>query len=425
MNKSDSERVNGFLSELGYKYNPDQLKAGIIILTTCGVRQSAEDRIYGLIPRIKRLNPKAKIILTGCLALRPDVKKRLEKQVDFWMPISQLKTLKDFLQKNTKTSASAKKDSSAYLKIPAIYGSSISASVPIGNGCDNFCAYCVVPYARGAEVYRPLKDIVSEVRSLVKNGYKEINLIAQNVNSYRDPNNNNFPKLLKSINGIPGEFWIRFLTSHPKDMSDELISTIKSCEKVCRYIHLPVQAGDNQILKAMNRKYTAGHYNKLILKIRKSLDKTKTPMLPGWNPPVSISTDLIVGFPGETKAQFKKSAIIFKEMSFDMAYISKYSPRPGTAAAKLNDDVKKSEKKRREEEIMKILRKTALANNKKYLGQMVKVLVEGKTKKGQWIGKTETYKVVKFKSISEADLTGKFISVIITNAYDFGLDGKL
>ncbi|MBU4347397.1 MiaB/RimO family radical SAM methylthiotransferase, partial [Patescibacteria group bacterium] len=466
MNKSDSERIAGYLEKHGYKKSAERKKAGLVILVTCGVRQSAEDRIYGLVPKIKKENPKAKIILTGCLVNREDVKRRLNKYVDIWLPITEIFNFQfsifnqftnfQFSIKKQKEKISCGKDD--YLSIKPKYSSKFSAFVPIGNGCNNFCSYCVVPYARGREVYRPAKDIINEVSDLVSKGYKEIILIAQNVNSYNSPftpknakkrQNINFSKLLRLINDIPGDFWIRFFTSHPKDMSDELIKTIAGCGKVCRHIHLPAQAGDDKILKAMNRKYTVEFYKKLIGKIKKVLN-FKFPILNfqkisnfqfpiskfNWEPPVAVTTDIIVGFPGETKKQFNNTVKLFKEVKFDMAYISRYSPRPGTAAEKLKDNISKIEKKKREELLMKILRKTALANNEKYIGKVVDVLVEGKNKRGEWYGKTETAKNVKFpmapatrcatgQANDKTNLIGEFIDIKIIKARDFGLEGEV
>ncbi len=408
MNKADSERIAGYLDTLGFKEVKNIKKADLVILTTCGIRQSAEDRIYGLIPKIKRENQKAKIILTGCLAERNDVKKKLVGKVDIWFPITELANLgKKLNKKNSQFSGSL-----SYLEIPAKYRSSFSAFVPIGNGCNNFCTYCVVPYARGREIYRPAEKIIAEAKNLIKNGYKEITLIAQNVNSYQYLKIN-FPALLNKVANIKGNFWVRFATSHPKDMSDELIKVIADNPKICHHIHLPAQSGDDKILAAMNRNYTQKHYLSLIKKIRKLI------------PDASITTDIIVGFPGETKSQFNNTIKLFKLAKFDMAYIARYSPRPGTMANQLDDNVSQEEKKRREQELMKVLRKTALANNKKYLGKIVKILVEDKNKKGEWFGKTDTYKTVKFKASNKQNLQGQFISVKIKTAQDFGLIGEI
>jgi tRNA-2-methylthio-N6-dimethylallyladenosine synthase len=284
-----------------------------------------------------------------------------------------------------------------------------------------------VPYARGHEVYRPVQEILSEVKDLVKKGYKEITLIAQNVNSYQSmvheikskktlkdksaPSAVNFAQLLDAINNIPGKFWIRFATSHPKDMSDELIKVISESKKICEHVHLPAQAGDNEILKNMNRKYTREHYLKLIKKIKKiKLDGL----------PVAITTDIIVGFPGETKKQFNNTLKLFREAKFDMAYVAQFSPRPGTGAATMIDNVPRAEKKRREEALMKVLRKTALENNKKYIGQTVEVLIEGKSKKGDWTGKTRSGKKIE---VSGKAVIGEFAEVKVLGAVEFGLSG--
>lgn len=405
MNKADSERIANYLENLGYIESPRN-EANLVVLTTCGVRQSAEDRIYGLIPKIKKENKKSKIILTGCLSEREDVHQRLSNQVDIWLPIKELPKLAKRLGFNNINTCTED-----YLKLKAKYSSKISAFVPIGNGCNNFCSYCVVPYARGREVYRPADDIISEVQSLINKGYKEITLIAQNVNSYYSENID-FSKLLRKINELKGSFWIRFATSHPKDMSDDLISAVAECKHICNYIHLPAQAGDDEVLARMNRKYNRKHYLKLIKKIKKQI------------PDVFLSTDIIVGFPGETKKQFNKTKKLFKKVKYDLAYIAQYSPRYGTASYKLKDDVPAKEKKRREEELMKILRKTALKNNRKYLNKIVEVLVENKNKNGKWCGKTANFRNVKINNVKDEDVIGKFLKVKITKIKDFGLEGE-
>ncbi|MFH0956029.1 MAG: MiaB/RimO family radical SAM methylthiotransferase [Candidatus Falkowbacteria bacterium] len=329
MNKSDSERAASLLEQNGYKKTDNKYRSDLVVVNTCGVRQSAEDRIYGLIPDIKRKSvsrrKKVKIIVTGCLVYRKDVRHRLKEYVDEWIMINEM----------------VKGKCRDYLKVIPKYESKFSAYVPIGNGCNNFCSYCVVPYARGREVYRPAADILREVKNLVKKNYKEITLIAQNVNSYKS-GKIDFADLLKAVNNLKGDFFIRFMTSHPKDMSDKLIRTIAECKKVCRHIHLPVQAGDDEILRKMNRQYSVKHYVGLIKKIRQAL------------PDASITTDIIVGFPGETKKQFNNTVQLFKEIKFDMAYIARYSPRPGTAAFKLADDVASAEKKKRWQALNKL-----------------------------------------------------------------------
>ncbi|MBI4779194.1 MiaB/RimO family radical SAM methylthiotransferase [Candidatus Falkowbacteria bacterium] len=433
MNKSDSERLASILEKNGYRKTDNKYKADLITVNTCGVRQMAEDRIYGLIPEIKRKNKKAKIILTGCLVNRKDVRRRLEKYVDIWMMITEMTN--DKFPMTNQCQISNVKYQNDYLKIVPKYESKFSAYVPIGNGCDNFCSYCVVPYARGREVYRLAKDIVDEAKNLVNRGYKEIILIAQNVNSYKS-GKIDFADLLKQLDNIKGDFWLRFITSHPKDMSDKLIKTIAGSKNICRHIHLPVQAGDDKVLNKMNRQYARIDYIKLVKKVRQDLNdqfpifndqkNTKLKIQNLWKQPVAITTDIIVGFPGETKKQFDNSAKLMKEVKFDLAYIVRYSPRPGTAAFKMADNVTKLEKKRREEKLMEILRKTALDNNKKYIGKIVKVLVEGKDKRGKLFGSTETAKVVKISNAPCNDkLIGEFADVKIIKVMDFGLEWEI
>lgn len=415
MNKSDSERVSGLFSKKGWKETDNKYQADIVVVNTCGIRQSAEDRIYGLIPGIKKKNGNVKIIFTGCLINRKDVRRRLMDSVDFWIPISEFHKFK------FKT-LEQKSGNCDYLKLKPKYNSKFSAFVPIGNGCDNYCTYCVVPYARGRETYRKADEIIKEVKNLIKNGYKEITLIAQNVNSYKDKKTN-FAKLLKQASKISGDFWIRFVTSHPKDMSQELINVIAGSEKICKHIHLPAQSGDNEILKKMNRKYTVEHYNKLIGLIRNKIN-TKKRQSKGL-PPVSITTDIIVGFPGETRKQYANTQRLFKKDNFDMAYIAQFSSRPGTAAAKMDDSVTRKEKKDREVKLDKILRQTAHKNNKNYLGKNIKVLVQEKNRQNKYFGYTETMKNVSFDSKNKKIKPGDFITVKITAAKDFGLSGKI
>lgn len=414
MNRSDSERLASFLEDLGYAETAERQSADLVIINTCGVRQSAEDRIYGLIPRIKKEHKGVKVVVTGCLSGRPDVQSRLKEEVDFWLPIKDLVKLADFLREAHKL----KERPDDYLKIIPKYHSGISAFVPIGNGCDNFCTYCVVPYARGREVYRPAQEVVDEVKGLVAQGYKEIVLIAQNVNSYKSPTapdqaggTIDFAKLLKMVNDIPGDFWIRFWTSHPKDMSDELIAAMAECGKVCHFLHLPVQAGDDEILERMNRKYTNEHYRSLIAKIRAAM------------PDISITTDIIVGFPDESEAQFEQTAELARWARFDNIYIGQYSPRPYTAAAKLADDVSKPEKKRREEVLMDILRQTALENHRRWLGQEIEVLVESE-KRGAVFGRSRDNTAVRIIG-GDSSLVGQFVKVKIAEARDFGMEGEM
>jgi tRNA-2-methylthio-N6-dimethylallyladenosine synthase len=279
----------------------------------CSVRQSAVDRVMGLREKLKN----KKVMVTGCI-LKKD-KLKLEKEFGKIIEINKLiGKVKENLSKN------------------------IIVYIPIMTGCNNFCSYCVVPYTRGREVSRPQKEIICEIKKLIKNGAKEIWLLGQNVNSYKY----NFPRLLRKINKIRGDFWIRFMSSHPKDFSNDLIKAMAECKKVAKYLNLPIQSGSNEILKKMNRPYTVEQYKNLIKKIREKI------------PNINLSTDVIVGFPGETEKQFKDTVKLFREIKYNIAYINKYSPRSGTASFKLKDDVSPKEKIRRERILKKIIKET-------------------------------------------------------------------
>lgn len=431
MNRADAERLSFYLEDLGFSFEADFLKADLVVFLSCGVKQAAEDRVYGLVDRIRKKNKKAVIVLSGCLSDRKDVKSRLAEDVQIYFNISRLANLDQELKKYfPKLKKSSFNNLKSYLDISTKNSSSFSAFVPIGNGCNNFCSYCVVPYARGREVYRPFSDIIAEVEDLVQRGYQEINLIAQNVNSYHS-GGKGFPDLLAAIDKIPANFWLRFFTSHPKDVSPKLIKVLQQSTKVCEHLHLALQSGDNDILQAMNRKYKIEDYKKTVEKIKQALTRKDAPA-------PAITTDIIVGFPGETLKNFSNTKKAFTDISFDMAFISKYSPRFGTASFKMKDDVPWSEKKRREVELNKVLKKCALANNKKYLGLELEVLLEGLNRKGELFGRTRTAKIVKIlpesfsgdkekkgRSFNKKDLIGSFVKVKIIAVKEFELLGEL
>lgn len=425
MNKNDSQRIASILEKLGFKKAPSEREANLIVVNICSVRQSAVDRSFAKVKSLKlknkNRNSKFKIIATGCVLEKDKEKSR--KFCDAVVDVKNLenlpKTLKDlgFKIKEIKF-----KD---YLKIEPKYESSLVAYVPIMTGCNNFCSYCVVPYTRGPERSRHPKEILCEVKNWIKQGAKEIWLLGQNVNSYRYNLKNqkskpiNFAKLIKMINDISEDFWIRFTSSHPKDLTDELIETIAKCEKVTPYINLPVQSGDNEILKRMNRPYTVEQYKLLIKKLRAAFRKYRK----GLERELAISTDIIVGFPGETKKQFENTKKLVKEIGFFMAYIAQYSPRPKTSAYQLKDDVLPKEKERREKELTEIIRKNGLKFNKKFVGKIVDVLVL-EQKKDFYYGKTRHYQTIKFLSV-KPNLIGQFIKVKVKRALDFGLEGGL
>ncbi len=467
MNYSDSERIASVLESAGYKKTAQESDADLIVINACSVRKSAADKIAGNFKKYKQYkkkNPNLKIVLTGCV-LESD-KERFEKLFDLVVGIKKIKQLLNCYpelvlgssknndltvpilsklsvikvgkiggnkQKILKQVQNDSNGDNNYFQVKPKYQSNFSAYVPIMTGCNNFCSYCVVPYTRGREKSRPVEEIISEITELVDNKYKEIILLGQNVNSYNKSNPINwipasagmtrsvgmtgvidFPKLLKLINNIPGNFWIRFLSSHPKDITKELIKTVSECKKVTPYLHLALQSGDDEILKKMNRKYTAEHFLNLIKMIRKYI------------PDAAITTDIIVGFPGETEKQFQRTVEVMREAKFDMVYINKYSSREGTASYKMKDNVSWEEKKRREKVLTEILKETALENNQKYVGKVVEVLVEKID--GDFIyGKTRSFKNVKIE-IRNQELgikEGEFIKVKIIKAKFWNLEGEI
>jgi len=325
MNKSDSERIATVLESRGYQPASKINEADLIVVNMCSVRQSAVDRVYGLIPKFKKIKTlpagrQVKTILTGCI-VKEDKRKFAEG-------FDQILRFKDLLKYQPK------------------YQDKSVAFIPISNGCNMACTYCVVPFVRGPLVCRSHLDVLKEVKNVVQKGFREIWLLGQNVNDYQSPTDTsiNFAKLLKMVNDISGNFKFFFISPHPKNFSEELIDTLAKSEKFGRYINLPIQSGDNQILKKMNRPYNISQYKNLVKKIRKKI------------PEIRLSTDVIVGFPGETKKQFQNTMNLFKEIKFNLAYIAKYSPRPGTVAAlKMEDNVPMEEKKRREKCLREII----------------------------------------------------------------------
>ncbi len=394
-NVSDTERIISSFNKKNYKKALNKNEADLIVINSCSVRQSAVDRVYGQINNIKK-TPEKEIIVTGCL-LEKD-KKNISKNAKF-MKINDVLSLNE----------------TDYLEIKPSYQSNFSALVPIMSGCDNFCTYCVVPYVRGREKSRNFKKIINEVQDLISNNYKEIWLLGQNVNSYKD-NEKSFVSLLESINEIPGNFWVRFTSSHPKNylkekkLWEKTIKLMKRSPKITEYVHLPAQSGDNEILKKMNRPYNIQEYKSCAKLIKKNI------------PDAGLSTDAIVGFPGETEKQFQNTVSLFKELNFDMAYISKYSPRPGTFSEKLIDNVSNKEKTKRKNILTDVLKQTTLKNNEKLINRNLDVLIE-KQRKGYLLGKTRNYKTVKLKG--EKDLIGKFLKVKINKACLWGLQGKI
>lgn len=426
MNKSDSERIASLLEELSYKKAKKIKEADLIVVNMCSVRQSAVDRVWGLekkIKELKRNNRKLKTILTGCISKRDFLK--FERFFDYILPIKALKDWPKFLKKEKsffffqRDSFFIKKFNLNYFKIPQKFSKNFSALIPISSGCDNFCTFCIVPFTRGPLICRDHKDILNEAKESLKKGAKEIWLLGQNVNDYISPSNPsvNFAKLLKMINKIEGDFWIRFTSPHPENFSKEAIETIAKLKKITPYLNLPIQSGDEKILKKMNRKYTIKEYKNLVKEIRLAFKKFRK----GIEKEVSISTDIIVGFPGETKKQFENTLKLIKEIKFDSAYIARFSPRPQTKGEKLKNDVSLKEKREREKILTKEIEKIALEKNKKFIGKVIDVLIE-KEKKRFIFGKSRHFKTVKIKG---KDLLGEIKKVKIKKATPFGLEGEL
>ncbi len=392
---ADSQKIAGTLEKYGLQNTEDERSADVLIFNTCSVRQKAEDRVFGLNKKFRELKArrkKMKIVLAGCmLHYSQDELERRLPGIDIILKNTDTKKLPRLLGlKNYGHRMSIVK--------PA-YTNSESALVPITYGCNNFCSYCIVPFSRGREISRPVKDIINEVKSAVKRGQKEVWLLGQNVNSYKSEGTN-FPKLLRLVNAIPGDFWIRFTSPHPKDFSEEMIKAMAECKKFPHYINLPAQAGNNDILKKMNRPYTVDHYKNIIKKIRAAM------------PDIAISTDIIVGFPGETRKQFLDTARLMSEVKFDMAYLSEYSPRSKTLAAeKYKDNVPHAEKEKRKNELNEILKKTSLEFNKKLVGQIVTVLN----------GRTEHNKPIR---LDKGYPKNTFVKAEVTQANVWSFKGK-
>jgi len=400
MNKAESERLGSYLEQLGYQPIATAEEADLIVLNSCVVRQSAESRVvnklHALKP-LKKLHPNLTLAVTGCL-VNADTGKLEERfpHVDyFFKPGDHPQWLE------TAECGQILPQHPA----PCTY-------VPIIQGCNNFCAYCIVPYRRGREKSRPIEEIAKEVKELVNRGTKEVTLLGQNVDSYGHdlPDRPDLADLLHELNSIEGLLRIRFLTNHPQDMSSKLIEAVARLDKVCEQLSLPVQSGSDDILKAMRRGYTIDRYRQLIAEIRRKI------------PEIALSTDVIVGFPSETERQFQQTADLLSELKFDTVHVAAYSPRPGTfAARKLEDNIPLAEKKRRLDHIERLQESMAAEINFKLQGKTVEVLVEGE-RKGKWQGRTRSGKIVFFDG--SHDCRGKLTRVRIEKTSPWSLQGR-
>ena len=424
MNVNDSEYIIGQLEQLGYSTTEDIFKSNLILLNTCSVRAKVEQKIYSLIGKIKKIkenNPNVILGICGCMAQK-EKENIFERApyVDFIFSPSQVNNLEEIINTvkygNKKYISCENTPEFSFNHIPVKRESKISAWIQIMRGCNNYCSYCVVPYTRGPEQSRGVSEIVSEVKILAKDKYKEIFLLGQNVNSYGKDLSRpvTFSELLELLNNIDGIERIRFTTSHPKDFSFDLIKTIKKCNKICNHIHLPIQSGSSKILKMMNRKYDINYYNNIIKEIRNNIDN------------IAITTDAMVGFPGETEEDFMDTLRAFKEIEFDEAYTFIYSNRENAIASLLPDQVPLQVKKERLWKLIDLQKEISTKINKKLEGEILEVLVDKKSKKhieNQFSGRTGTNKTVVFTS--KQDLLGELVKVKIIKSSPWTLYGEL
>lgn len=417
MNQAESRRIAGILSAAGYEQDPRLEHADLVIMNTCVVRQSAEDRIQGtlgLLAGMKKERPAMQIAVTGCFTARDrDELKRRFPHVDLFFGSGAYDILEAWLQQTPAGADGTATRHSSHCGQGSEVTAGVSAYVPIIHGCNNFCTYCIVPYTRGRETSRTLSDIEGEVRHLVAEGTREVVLLGQNVDSYGHdlPDEPDLADLLERLQPIDGLQRIRFLTNHPKDMSDKLIGTMARLDKVCEHLDLALQSGDDDILNAMSRGYTVGDFVRLVTRIRDAI------------PRISIATDIIVGFPGETDEQFAHTYSLLEQIRFDTVHVAAYSPRPGTIAArKYTDSVPEQTKKDRLHQIEALQERIASETGATYLDQECDVLVEG-TKRGRWFGRTRTHKLVFFES--DSDCLGKILSVRITRTGPWALQGQV
>ncbi len=416
MNQAESRRIAGLLGAAGYEPVPRLDEADLIVLNTCVVRQSAEDRIVGtlgLLAGTKRERPDLRIAVTGCFTARDrDELHRRFPHVDLFFGSGEYVALSDWLGLPLLSSGEAERIHDVCTSEQGDL-SAVSAYVPIIQGCNNFCTYCIVPYTRGREISRTPEDIEAETVELVGSGVREIVLLGQNVDSYGHdlPGRPSLADLLERLHSIEGLHRLRFLTNHPKDMTLKLIRTMASLPKVCEHLDLALQSGDDEILRAMARGYTSRDFTRLVGNIREAI------------PHISIATDIIVGFPGETDSQFENTFDLLKEVRFDVVHVAAYSPRPGTVAARRYEDSVPDETKRLRLHRIEELQETVASEiNAAYLDSEVEVLVQG-TKRGKWYGRTRTHKLVFFEY--DAHLTGQVVRIAITKTSPWALQGKL
>ncbi len=424
-NVSDGERIKGILESLGYGFTDDVEKADLILYNTCAVREHAEDRIYGNVGAIKRLkktNPNLIIALCGCMMQQKRVVDKIRKSYPFVDLVFGTHVIHRIPELIYRVLCTGKKvyecpDGAGVIAedLPIRRDGSIKGWLPIMYGCNNFCSYCIVPYVRGRERSREPEDVIKEAKELIASGCKDITLLGQNVNSYgknldRDIN---FSKLLRQINDLPGDFIIRFMTSHPKDCTKELLDTMASCDKVAKHLHLPFQSGNNRVLKEMNRGYTREKYLELARYARQVM------------PDLSMTSDVIVGFPGETYEEFRDTVSLIEEVKFTSLFTFIFSPRPGTRAADMPDPISREEKGKWFKELTDAQEKIASERTAAMKDKTYTVLCEGYAKEGILNGRTEGNVMIEFPEVDGKDLVGKFCKVKVTEPLTWIVRGVL
>lgn len=434
LNENDSEKISGMLERMGYTKTDNQKEADIAVFNTCCVRENAEDKLFGKLGELKKLKEEKGIIIAigGCMMQEKHITDKIKQSYPFVDIIFGTHTLHKFPEDLYKVLENKEKledvidiDGKIYEGLPIKRNDNIKASVTIMNGCNNFCTYCIVPYVRGRERSRMPRDIIEEVKDLAKNGYKEITLLGQNVNSYlrveikkglefeQYEGVNSFATLLRAINKIDGIERIRFVSPHPKDFTDDVIDAIADCDKVCKLVHLPLQSGNTNVLKSMNRKYTKEQYLELVEKI-----KSKIPNL-------TLSTDIIVGFAGETDEEFEDTLDVVERVKFEQVYMFIFSRRVGTPGDKMENQIPEEIKHKRFDKLKALVENQIADNNQKYIGTIQKVLVEGESKNNKELltGRTDSNKVVIFEG--SKDLIGQIVELEIISEHMWYLKGNI
>mgnify|MGYP000002010861 CR=1 FL=1 len=424
MNAHDSEKLEGMLDEMGFDRTDEETEADFIIYNTCCVRENAEQKVYGKLGWLKHYketkNPDAVIALCGCMMQQETVLQTLRQKyrhVDIVFGTFNLYKLPELVATRMESGETVydiwQEQREVVEDLPAIRHFPYKASVNIMFGCNNFCSYCIVPYVRGRERSRTPEDILAEVRRLAADGVKEVMLLGQNVNSYGKNLETpvSFAELLRMVNEVEGIERIRFMTSHPKDLSDELIQAMADCDKVCKYLHLPVQSGSDEILRRMNRHYTKESYMELVRKARAAM------------PDITLSTDIIVGFPGETEEDYLLTRQAVEQVQFDNAFIFRYSPRRGTPAAVMENQIPEEVKEARNQDLLAVVNEIAIRKNRDLVGTVQEVLLEGssKTNAARLSGRTSQNKPVMVDAAP--DLAGEILPIRIEESTGFTLYG--